>query len=140
MATCRNPTVSNCCLGFTDSRKYKLRRPDRSSPDWNEQGIYAIMEPGFTYYNQEKPILYVGRGNIGERLERHFRGTDGQDIGNHLLSKSDIDGSRHQLDGIKVYWKAMCGDCHRKLEESFIQCVENSLGYRPPYNRIAGSH
>ncbi|XP_078610449.1 uncharacterized protein LOC144881324 [Branchiostoma floridae x Branchiostoma japonicum] len=141
MASCPNPTVSNCCLGFADRRNYRNQRPARGSEDWGQQGIYAIMEPGFTYYGKKKPILYVGRGNIGERLEKHFRGQDGQDIGKHLREKKDAgpDG-RLQLEGIKVHWQTMCEHCNKKQEESFIKCVENSLGYRPPYNRIAGSH
>ncbi|XP_078692570.1 uncharacterized protein LOC144922683 [Branchiostoma floridae x Branchiostoma belcheri] len=139
MAKCPNPAPSNCCLGFTDFRKYKNRRPQRGSEDWGQQGIYAIMQPGFTYYGKERQILYVGRGNIGERLERHFRGTDGQDIGKHLSAIEEVGEHRFQLKGIRVHWEEMCKECNQKREESFIKCVEASLGYRPPYNRIAGN-
>eukprot|EP00058_Branchiostoma_floridae_P009996 XP_002595484.1 hypothetical protein BRAFLDRAFT_69130 [Branchiostoma floridae] len=134
------PTVSNCCLGFADRRNYRNQRPARGSEDWGQQGIYAIMEPDHTHYGKDKPILYVGKGNIGDRLENHFKGQDGQDIGKYLSKKKGIDDRRLQLDGIKVYWKLMCEHCSSKLEDTFIKCVENSLGYHPHYNRIAGSH
>ncbi|KAI8500936.1 hypothetical protein Bbelb_210310 [Branchiostoma belcheri] len=65
---CKKPTPCDSCLGFTDPSNYKKCRPEKDSEDWGKQGIYAIMEGG--------SILYVGRGKIGERLEKHFKGTD----------------------------------------------------------------
>lgn len=98
-------------------------------PPSDEEGIYVITQyhPRQVWYE----VLYVGRGQLRNRLNNHFSGNDRQQVGAFLAELTD-----RAKTNIFVDWEATPNnEC---VEGKWIDCIVNTLGYRPRFNRKDG--
>lgn len=95
-------------------------------PPTKMEGIYMIME----YHPQQNwlEVIYVGRGQLRKRLNRHFKNTDGQPLGAYLAKFS----TRQKNSLFTVDWQEV--EHHRCKEKAWIRCIESALGYHPRLN------
>ena len=89
------------------------------------EGIYAI---GFLQqYPPGVEVLYVGRSiHIRTRLRQHKY--EKQEISKFVKYQFDLN------DGINLYMKWVEVENTQCLEEGYLDCMEEKLGYWPRYN------
>lgn len=118
--------ASNICQRLY--KKVWKSYPDELHKAPKAGGIYVIG-------NASGKVLYLGEGNIHDRLRNHKNGKNGQ---KQVISKFVKDQfKKNRGRNLRIKW--VLEENHKCLEGYYVDCMATKLGYWPRFNKKGGN-